>query len=490
MEKICLELNKIDMSFTDELVFTIDRLAVHQFDRIGIVGKNGAGKSTLLQLIHGDIPVQEKGSIRRHITFAYFDQLLPPTEEEPDYALLGKMTVTHDHQERYSGGEQTKYKISQLFSTYHEGMLLDEPTSHLDQDGIQHLIEELTYYYGALLLVSHDRHLLDTLVTKIWEIENGKITEYTGNYTDYLAQKELERQQQEEQYEQFSKEKNRLMQAAEEKKKKAVKVTEANKRLSKRGTKDIPNKSFMTKAKDTSQKGIQRAAKAIEQRIDQLEEVTAPLAQKTLKFHQPAHLALHNKFPVMASSLTLHAGEKLLLDQAQFQFPLGKTIAITGKNGTGKSTLLQHIYKHGDGLDISPKAKFGYYGQMTYQSLKSQTILQQLQKASDKPESIIRAALQTMDFQAQDVSKNVRELSGGERIRLILCELFLGKYNILLLDEPTNFLDIYCLDALERFCHAYEGTIILVTHDQQFIDHTADVVYQIENQQLKQIKTD
>lgn len=483
MEKVCIELENIELSFLDQLVLEIPRLAVHQFDRIGIVGKNGAGKSTLLKLIAGQI-TPDKGQVHRFMDFAYFDQLASPEEKEVDYELVGKLSIPQTELENLSGGEQTRLKLAGIFSNYHEGLLLDEPTTHLDAAGTKFFIEELTYYYGALVLVSHDRHVLDQLVTKIWEVDNGIITEFTGNYSDYIAHKELGRKQQQEQHEKYLKEKTRLLKAAEEKMKKADKITQANGHISKKETKAKANKMFMTKSKETSQKAVQRAAKAIEQRVKQLEEVEAPEMERNLHFHQSIALQLHNKFPIMADRLTLKAGEKTLLKEVSFQFPLGKTIAITGNNGSGKTTLLHHIKNQGKGLVISPKAVIGSYEQMSYQFEKDETVITYMKERSDYNESMIRSVLHAMNFTGNDIRKNIRNLSGGEAIRLVLSQLFVGRYNILILDEPTNFLDVFCIEALERFLKAYEGTVLLVSHDRRFIERVADCIYTIEEQQL------
>src|SRR5699024_1462356 len=130
--------------------------------------------------------------------------------------------------------------------------------------------------------------------------------------------------------------------------------------------KEKPNKMFMTKSKGSSQKGIQRAAKALEQRAEQLEMVDAPKSENIIRFNTPKSLELHNRFPIMADQLTLSAGDKLLFHRTCFQFPLGRTIAVTGSNGSGKTTLLHHILQRGEGLTISPKAVFGAYEQMDY----------------------------------------------------------------------------------------------------------------------------
>lgn len=479
MEKVCFELENIELNYLDKTILEIERLAVHQFDRIGIVGKNGAGKSTLLKLLAG-IVLPSSGIVKRHVDLAYFDQLTTPEESEIDYDLKGKLAIPETELGNFSGGEQTRLKLAQVFSNYHEARLIDEPTTHLDADGTQFFIEELMYYYGALVLVSHDRYVLDQLVTKIWEVEEGTVTEYIGNYTDYVSQKELEKRQQQEQHEKYVKEKTRLMKAAEEKMQKAEKVTKGDKRV----TKVKGNRMFETKSKGTSQKSMQRAAKAIEQRVEQLEAVEAPKDEQIIRFHQSKALQLHNRYPIMGERLTLKGGDKILLKESNFQFPLGKTIAITGKNGSGKTTLLHHILKHGEGITISPKAVIGTYQQMDYQFSKEETVFEFVKNRSDYDESKIRAVLHAMNFTGNDLKKDVRNLSGGEATRLVLCQLFLGRYNVLVLDEPTNFLDIFCIEALERFLHGYEGTVLLVSHDRTFIDRVADCVYGIENRKI------
>lgn len=478
MDKVCVELTNIELSYLDRLVLDIPRLAVHQFDRIGIVGKNGAGKSTLLKLISG-LVTPDKGKVNRFVDFAYFDQLSAPENTLTDFELTAKLAVPETEIENFSGGEQTRLKLAQLFSSYHEGLLLDEPTTHLDAQGSQFFIDELTYYYGALVMVSHDRHVLDQLVTKIWEVEGGRVTEYTGNYSDYVAQKDFQRQQQLEQHEQYVQEKNRLLIAAEEKMKKARKITQGSAKT------QAPDRLGKTKSKGTSQKAMQRAAKAIEQRVEQMDAVDAPRREQTIFFHQAPALELHNKFPIIAEELTLMAGDKVLLKNASFQFPLGSTLAITGNNGVGKSTLLRHILNRGEGVILSPKAVIGSYEQRDYHFTQGKTVLAYMEQCSDYQQSKIRAALHAMNFTGNDLGKDVRELSGGEAVRLTLCQLFLGRYNILFLDEPTTFLDVFCIQALERFIQGYAGTVVLVSHDQVFLDNVADFIYAVEDQQLK-----
>ncbi|MDX8045631.1 ATP-binding cassette domain-containing protein [Gracilibacillus sp. S3-1-1] len=336
-------------------------------------------------------------------------------------------------------------------------------------------------------MVSHDRFLLDQLITKIWEVNEGEIIEYTGNYSDYEHQKELERTQQQERHENYVKEKQRLLSAANEKMKKAKKITQANQSMSKKEVNTPANRMLMTKQKDTSQKSVQRAAKALEKRVEQLEEVKAIETEKTIRFHQPKLLQSHNKFPIMADRLTIKMNNTLLFDNTSFQFPLGKTIAITGSNGSGKSTLLNHIIYYREYMTISPKVVFGVYHQLDYQLNKNRTVLEFMKEISHYEQSKIRSVLHAMNFTGNDLKKEISQLSGGEAIRLKLCQLFLGAYNVLILDEPTIFLDIYSMKALETFLLHYKGTVLLVSHDREFVKRVADHRYEIQEKRMKQI---
>lgn len=481
MEKVCFELEHVIVNYLDKEILNIEKLAIHQFDRIGIVGKNGAGKSTLMKLLASKVQ-PTSGMVNSHVHFGYFEQMEAPTSVEAEAQLLGKLAIPANS-EGLSGGEQTRLKLAQLFSFYEEALLIDEPTTHLDQKGISFLVDELRYYYGALVLISHDRAVLDNLVTTIWEIDSGTVNIYSGNYSNYAWQKQLEQDQQRQAHDLYLKERSRLEQAAEDKMKKAEKITQAG-NMSKREAHAKPNRMFMTKSKGTSQKNVQRAAKAIEQRIEKLQKVDAVQVDRKIVFRQSKALELHNKFPIMADQFTLHVPGKVLLDVVSFQIPLGKKIALAGSNGCGKSTLLRHIATNGEGLTISPKAKIGYFHQMGYQFKSEETVLQFLKNRSDYDEGFLRSVLSSMQFVGTDIQKGVNSLSGGEAIRLQLCYLFLGSYNILLLDEPTNFLDIQALEALEQFITAYEGTVIFVTHDENFIENVADIQFTIKNNKI------
>lgn len=226
MEKVTIELENIQMSYLDRVVLDIQKLSVHQFNRIGIVGNNGSGKSTLLKLMSREV-TPSRGKVISHTDASVFPQLDSERNAVADAEWLGRLSVPNHDQ--LSGGEETRRKLAQTFSVYKEVLLLDEPTTHLDCEGVRFVIDELKYYYGAFVLVSHDRDVLDELVTKIWEVDQGRVTVYSGNYSDYKQQKELENKQQANQYDKYLKDKERLQKSAQEKMRKASDVTKGSK---------------------------------------------------------------------------------------------------------------------------------------------------------------------------------------------------------------------------------------------------------------------
>ena len=232
--ELILKAKDIRVEFKGRDVLDINELEVYDYDRIGLVGANGAGKSTLLRVLLGELTPQGC-KMNRLGELAYIPQLDEVTlQVEKDFALVGKLGVEQLDIQTMSGGEETRLKIAQALSAQVHGILADEPTSHLDREGIDFLIGQLKYFTGALLVISHDRYFLDEIVDKIWELKDGKITEYWGNYSDYLRQKEEERKSQAAEYEQFIAERARLERAAEEKRKQARKIEQKAKGASKK----------------------------------------------------------------------------------------------------------------------------------------------------------------------------------------------------------------------------------------------------------------
>lgn len=345
MEALVMQLKEIEITYDGKEVLTINEQAIYENAQIGIVGDNGSGKSTLLKLLAGEI-LPEKGRIDRRVDFEYFAQINTLDQhpvEEIDFELLSRFRVPNQVA-HFSDGEETKYRLAQVLSTYTPGLLLDEPTTHLDQRSVQMLIEELRYYYGTIVFVSHNRLFLNELADKIWEVSEHTINEYQGNYDDYLKQKEQEVIAQERAHDDYLRERKKLENSMIKKEQQAKKMAQSSNQKS-RSNKNSrkPDRLSGTKQKESGQKGIMKAAKSMEKRLEKLSEVARVQKKHPIDFPQSETTVLHNKFPVVGESVTIHYNEKVLLGEVNFAFALGKNIAIIGSNGSGKSSLLQHI---------------------------------------------------------------------------------------------------------------------------------------------------
>jgi len=480
-KNICVE-------YTGQDILEIDDLELYSYDRIGLVGANGAGKSTLLKVLLGEL-TPPGSKIKRCGQFAYIPQLDEVTlQETKDFALMGKMGVDELDVEKMSGGEETRLKIAQALSEQVHGIFADEPTSHLDREGIDFLVGQLKCFLGALLVISHDRYFLDEVVDKIWELKDGNITEYWGNYSDYLRQKEEERKIQAAKYEKFVEEKKQLEKAAEEKRKQAQKIDQKGKGAARKNSSESGGRLGHQKTVGSKQKKMHNAAKSIDHKIAALEEIEAPENSRGIQFRQNTTLELHNPYPIMGNEISKSFGDKVLFENASFSIPLGSKVAVIGGNGSGKTTLIQMILNHEDGIDISPKAEIGYFSQDAYKYNDDQNVIEFMQENCDYKISEIRAVLASMGFIESDISKKLSILSGGEMRKLKLAQMLLGKYNILLMDEPSNYLDIISLEALEALMKGYAGTIIFISHDKKLVDNVADVIYEIKDRKIIQIK--
>ncbi|HLR88782.1 MAG TPA: ABC-F type ribosomal protection protein [Atopostipes sp.] len=489
MENLVLELNNVEKSFMSKEILTIENLKVYENEKIGIVGGNGEGKSTLLNLIAGKL-APDIGNVHRTIDFEYYEQIkenIEPNYIKIDPEYLSRLDVPDHEVTHFSGGEQTRLRLAEYFSTYQFGLLMDEPTTHLDTEGIQFLVDQLKYYYGTLIVVSHDRYFLDEIVDTIWEIKDGKITVYSGNYSSYQEQKEQELIEQQNAYEKFSKEKNRLEQAAIEKQERAEKLANVSKKQKNKAVK--PDRLSSSKQKDTVQKAAHKSAKAIQKRAEQLETVENVEKESFIHFPEPKSLEMHNDFPIMGQKVTIKKGDKVLFNEANFQLPLGKRIGIVGPNGSGKSTLLKHIINDGEGITLSNKIVFSVYKQMAYQLNVNKTMLEFLKQDSHMEESVIRSILNNLGFnQTEIIKKSVTDLSGGEATRLVIAKLFTVPSNVLILDEPTNFIDVQTIEALELLMKSYKGTILFTSHDKYFMENIAEQIWRVEDQQLNLVE--
>ncbi|MCJ7840106.1 Vga family ABC-F type ribosomal protection protein [Lederbergia sp. NSJ-179] len=456
-------LEAIDLQYyvKDRLLIEAEHLQIQEKDRIGLVGKNGSGKTTLLELL-AQAKQPESGRVHSHAKCELLPQL--------------KNTNTTQ-----SGGEVTQEYINQVLAKRPELLLADEPTTNLDTDHIEKLEKQLQRWQGALVLVSHDRAFLDSLCTTIWELEEGQIKEYKGNYSNYVEQKELERRQQESAYEQYERKKQQLEEALVLKEQKAVRATKTPKNLSASDARIKGAKPYFA----NKQKKLRQAAKAIETRLEKLEKVEKVKELPAIKMNLPNEETFKGRIILRVEDVAGMVGERILWKEAHFHVKGGEKLAIIGPNGSGKTTLVKKIIDQEEGIHFSPSVKVGYFSQNLDVLDVDQSILENVRSTSKQEESFIRTVLARLHFFREDVYKKVAVLSGGERVKVTFAKLFVSDINTIIMDEPTNFLDIQAVEALESLLQEYEGTVIFVSHDRRFIESIATRILAIEQQELQ-----
>ncbi len=490
MEELVLRLENIEIAFNGKKILEIPQLQVYENQRIGIIGDNGSGKTTLAKLITGEL-MPDIGKIQREVSFGWFPQggmaqVLPETGDQ--LALMSRLQVPQqDNLQALSGGEATKFRLAQVLADYQPALVMDEPTTHLDREGIEVLTDELRYYYGTLFFISHDRQFLNDLAEVIWEVADGKVTVYKGNFAAYQEQKELAAKTAQQTRENFLKEKQRIEKTIQKKQEQAQKAATVSRRKKQQQIK--PDRLSASKQKDTVEKNLHKGAKAAMSRLERLEEPEKTKEKPPLRFPNPPALQMHNPFPIQGAEVQLLAGDKVLLEKADFQFGLGKKIALTGDNGTGKTTLLQWIVAEKPGIRLSPKVRFSVYQQTAYDMITTEPLLRYLLKETQQPEPFIRALLHNLDFAPQSLLTPIVQLSGGQRTRLAIASIFLEPANVLVLDEPTNFIDLATTAALEKLLKAYPGTVLFTSHDAHFVQNVADEVWILADQKLVQTES-
>ncbi len=456
-----LEANHIKYYVQDRLLLDVDQLQIHKNARIGLVGRNGSGKTTLFQMLAGKISPEE-GSVIQHTGCELLPQL--------------KRTDTTK-----SGGEVTQEYIQKALLKDPELLLADEPTTNLDTEHIEWLEKKLNMWQGAFIIISHDRAFLDALCTTIWELDEGKIKEYTGNYSDYVKQKEVELNQEQLAYEKYEKKKRQLEEALKLKEKKAERATKAPKKVSKSEARITGAKPYFAK----KQKKLQKTATAIETRLEKLEKVEKVKELSPIKMNLPNAETFKNRIILRVDGVTGKVGERVLWSKTSFHIRGGDKLAIIGSNGSGKMTFVKKIMNQEYGIKLSPAVKIGYFSQNLNILDTEKSIIENVQSSSKQDETLIRTVLARMHFFRDDVYKWVGVLSGGERVKVALTKLFLSDINTLVLDEPTNFLDMEAVEALESLLKEYEGSVIFVSHDRRFIENIATRILTIRNQKIE-----
>ncbi|MBT4774390.1 MAG: ABC-F family ATP-binding cassette domain-containing protein [Crocinitomicaceae bacterium] len=517
-----VSLSDLELYFGDRAIFDGVSVQVTKQDKIGLVGKNGAGKSTLLKLINGEY-TPDKGAInkRKDAILGYLPQEMKHNEaatilqetqsanieiktldkeitqisaelaERTDYessSYLKLIENLNDKNDRFqiiggflqaekaekilfglgfksedlsrpmaefSGGWKMRVELAKILLLEPDLLLLDEPTNHLDIESIQWLEDFLKKGNNALLLISHDRLFLDNITNRTIEVVNGKIRDYPLPYTKYKVQREQEIAQQ----------------------------TDAAKNQDKyvQQTEQLINKF---RAKKNKAAFAQSLIKKLD-RLDKIEIESDEIAGLNILF-PPAPRS--GKIAIDAVNVTKAYGHNILTD-TDFSMGRGDKVALIGKNGLGKSTLVKMIVGDTDfrgTVKLGHNVNLGYFAQDEADQLDmDKTVFETIDDiAVGDIRKRVRMILGGFLFSGEDADKKVKVLSGGEKTRLSLCKLLLEPYNLLVLDEPTNHLDIKSKEILKQALIKYDGTLLIVSHDRDFLDGLTDRIYEIKNEQI------
>lgn len=512
-----ISLNKINKSYGFNNVLNNLSFDVKTNERIALIGSNGCGKTTTLKIIMG-IESYDSGniSIRKESKIGYLTQM-PPKEDdnvsaksvylrgvqelidlenkisdfvenmssnEKDIKLLDKLQeefrisggyslkekiekirngfkITNELLDReynkLSGGEKTLINLASIILSNPDILLLDEPTNHLDIDTLEWFEEYLSSYNGTVVIISHDRYFLDRTVNKIIEIENGNANIYHGNYSYYLKESEKRLMIEFQNYNNQQKEIKALKEAIER-----YKVWGAK----------SDNPMFF------------RRAKAIETRLEKMEVIEKPKTKSELRINLNVEDRTSNRVMVI-SNLDLKIGNKELLRNSHMEVYYKERVCLMGKNGAGKTTLIKNILNNThDNIKLGTNIKIGYIPQEIRFDNEDLTIYEHMRKIFVGSESELRSKLNQFYFTTDNIDKKVKNLSGGEKVRLKLLELILKNANFLILDEPTNHIDIDTREILEESLLAYDGTILFISHDRYFINKIATKIVMIENKEM------
>ncbi|AMB93711.1 ribosomal protection-like ABC-F family protein [Aerococcus sanguinicola] len=455
-----IKLLHVSKIIADQRLFQIDQLIANQGDKIGLIGKNGVGKSTLLSILVG-LDEDFTGQVSIHPSYAYLPQLNKSTKE--------------------SGGEQEKRMLEEVFNKGTDLLILDEPTANLDSENIDWLIQKLNNYLGTLLLVSHDRQLLNQVVDQIWELDQGKLTKYVGNYDDYQTAKERAIKGQEVAYKNYQKKVHQLEKEIQQRNLRAQNFKKKKKNVSRS---DYKVSGYAGKY-DGQEKAIAKSAKALQRRIDQLDPVKGPEKERHYTFKAVGNLAVKpGRTLLHLEAGQVHVGERLLFAFSEFKIQTGDKVAIQGCNQAGKTSFMRQLYHQQLSGYYMENLKIGYFTQNFDQLQLNKSILENVGQDSLQAEDLIRLVLASLGFDQNKLFNQVKWLSGGERVRLAFAKLLLGDYHLLLLDEPTNYLDIGTLEKVEDFIRNHPAAILLVSHDQEFVNHSVAKQYLIRNKKL------
>ena len=512
-----ISLNKINKSYGYNNVLNNLSFDIKTNERVALIGSNGCGKSTTLKIIIG-LESSDSGSvsIRKESKIGYLTQI-PPEEKvgvssrdvylrginelldlkskintfvdsmsgnDKDIKTLDKLQeefrikggynlkeriekirngfkISNELLDReynkLSGGEKTLINLASIVLSSPDILLLDEPTNHLDIDTLEWFEDYLSSYNGTVVLISHDRYFLDRTVNKIIEMENGSADIYHGNYSYYLKESEKRLMIEFQNYKNQQKEIKALKEAI------------------------IRYKTWGAKSDNPM---FFRRAKAIQTRLNKMELIEKPKTKSDLKINLNVEDRTSNRVMVI-SNLNLSIGNKELLKKSNMEVYYKERVCLMGKNGAGKTTLIKNILNNThENIKLGTNIKFGYIPQEIRFDNEELTIYEHMRKIFVGSESELRSKLNQFYFTVDSIDKKVKNLSGGEKVRLKLLELILKNANFLIFDEPTNHIDIDTREILEESLLAYEGTILFISHDRYFINKIATKIVMIDDKKM------
>lgn len=484
----------VKKSYGEKVILDFEELTIYQGEKIGLVGLNGAGKTTLMNLLSGETE-QDQGDIIRRCEISYFKQFDELSDiYEIDTKELKEMKIAEQAwQENVSGGEGTRIRLAKALGSGKPVLFADEPTSNLDMKGIE-LVKNKLKKAETLVIISHDRDLLNALCTRIVEVRDSKLYFYDGNYDDYVQIREENLARQWTEYESYTSEKKRLTEVYRQKKEKAKTLTKRPKGMSahEAGVRNLTSRH----PKDAKQRRMEAGAKNVLNRIEHMEKKEKPKELPPIRPDFRLTNPPENKIVIEGRNIVFAYDTEEVLRGVDFEIKNGSRVAIVGDNGCGKTTLLKIIrdeflksrdikpelpdLKDGS-VRIVPKAVPGFFEQDFASLDYDRTVLENIMKISIQKEDIARMILARLLLTRTDIDKKASVLSGGERIKLSFARLFVSDANVLVLDEPTNYLDIPSVEALEAMFSQYEGTMIFVSHDRAFINAVATDIIMIEN---------
>jgi ATP-binding cassette, subfamily F, member 3 len=495
-------------------------------ERIGLIGQNGCGKTTILKMIMGVEDYQEGNiAIRKDAKVGYLNQMpvfganattmdvielafedlfklkqeMKALEErlihlqgealEKAIQTYGQLTerfetlggyeietkiskITEGLQitdllkgmlfEQLSGGEKTRVILAKILSEQPDVLLLDEPSNHLDLAAIEWLEGFLQEYKGSVLVVSHDRYFLDSVVNKIVELEFNRAVPYLGNYSYYVVEKE-----------------RRFLVD--------YKIYQNQQKKIENMERQIERYRIWGVMRD-SEKMFKRA-KELEKRLEKIEVLDRPIFEKRKVRLDAQTNSRTGKMVLETVGLAKQFGDKILLQEVNLNIFYQDSVCIVGSNGSGKTTLLKMILGElepdSGSIKIGSRVKIGYLPQNVVYEDEELTVLEYFTKLHDLTLGEARSQLAKALFMQEDVNKKIKSLSGGEKSRLKLCSLTFDKVNFMILDEPTNHLDIDSREVLEETLIKFDGTLLFVSHDRYFINKVADKMMAIENKGIK-----